>query len=129
MPVREEVRRGERVVTVGDGRATLQVRTVSGRLRLKDPGQAAEPAPPPAAVPFLDAVPLPAGVPPLAPVPPPVPLLPPEPPDPPAPPALPAPPATGPAPVEDPLATLLALERGEIDVDEASRRLGGTSHG
>jgi hypothetical protein len=43
---------------------------------------------------------------------------------PPAPPAPPAPAVSPPAP-EDQLAILQALERGEIDVDEASRRLGG----
>jgi hypothetical protein len=43
---------------------------------------------------------------------------------PPAPPAAPKPPAT-PMEPNDELAILQALERGEIDVDEASRRLGG----
>ena len=46
----------------------------------------------------------------------------PAPPRPPAAPAPPAPPMLGP---DDQLAVLRALERGEIDVDEATRRLGG----
>jgi hypothetical protein len=102
IPAREEIRRGERVVTVGDGQATVQVRSVSGRLRLAAAGAVASPA---------------------------------QPPEPSVPPAVPAP--TGPSDPsdvmvprgDDPLATLQALERGEIDVDEASRRLAGASHG
>jgi hypothetical protein len=79
---RDEARRGERVVTLGDGRVPVQVRTVSGSLRLQGAGQ-----------PVNDGTD-----------------------------------AAQPH-VEDLLVTLMALERGEIDVDEASRRLGGTGGG
>jgi hypothetical protein len=47
------------------------------------------------------------------------------PPQPPQPPAPPAPPAAPQMSNEDSLEILRALERGEIDVEEASRRLGG----
>jgi putative adhesin len=50
----------------------------------------------------------------------------PAPPKPPAPPVSPARPSTQ-LPAEDQLAILQALERGEIDVEEATRRLGGHS--
>ena len=47
------------------------------------------------------------------------------PPAPPRPPTPPAPPAAPPMPADEQLDVLRALERGEIDVDEASRRLAG----
>jgi hypothetical protein len=100
--VADQARRGEHIVRVGDGRAPVQVRTVSGKLRLTGadrPAQSVEP--------------------PVAPVPP-------EPPTRPTP-AVAAEQAA--VSVDDSLATLLALERGEIDVDEAARRLGGMSRG
>jgi DUF4097 and DUF4098 domain-containing protein YvlB len=77
VPVRDQQRNGERLVTVGDGAAELVFRTVSGNLRLEAP----EPGPVTEAR-DADA---------------------------------------------DTLATLRALERGEIDVDEAARRLEGVA--
>jgi hypothetical protein len=50
-------------------------------------------------------------------------------PQPPAPPRPPAPPPAAPLGAEEQLAILQALERGEIDIEEATRRLGGASSG
>jgi hypothetical protein len=138
LPHRRESNGGRRAIVVGDGAATLTFRTMSGDLNLvRVPGSDA-PEPP-----VSETSPM---RPPDPPRPtPPSPPTPPAPPDAPRdrtvpiPPAAPSafaggqePHATSPASVEviDELSILQALERGDIDVDEAARRLaGGTAHG
>jgi hypothetical protein len=93
VPVTQRSESGGRVAILGDGKAALQFRTVSGGLRLRRSAQA---------------------------LPQPIPL--PEP--------TPVTPSPGPTqPGDQALATLQALERGEIDVEEAERRLAGAAHG
>jgi hypothetical protein len=117
LPHRRESNGGRRAIVVGDGAATLTFRTMSGDVNLvRTPGSGA-PEPPVSET---------------------SPMRPPDPPRPmaPQPPAPPAPraPAIGPAPNSalaawdagvDELVVLRALERGDIDVDEAARRLEG----
>jgi hypothetical protein len=92
---RTETKGGQRIIVVGDGRAVLEFRSMSGDAHLAGPdgarGEDAVPetAPTDATVTSTEA------------------------------------PTGG---MEDELDVLRALERGEIDVDEAARRLEGTAH-
>jgi putative adhesin len=98
---RAESRRGQRHVVVGDGRALLTFKSISGDLRIADPQPASE-----AAAPASPAAP--------------------EPPAPPQPPQIPAEPdlqETG------RLAILRDLENGTIDVAEAGERLAALEGG
>jgi hypothetical protein len=127
---------GHRRITIGSGGPEVRFRTMSGSLVVTRPRQAFDipapeatdmPAPPgPADTP---APPGPADMPtqPL-PVEPPRPLQPPAPivPPSPVPPAAPPPPIPGPD--DERMAVLRAVERGELDVDEALRRLGEVTH-
>jgi hypothetical protein len=133
LPHRRESNGGRRAIVVGDGAATVTFRTMSGDLNLMQAPGSGAPEPP-----VSEASPMRPPDPPrpMAPAPP----APPSPPAPPALPNLPAPPSPPakfggepapnavPAPSGggmDELAILRALERGEIDVDEAARRLEG----
>jgi hypothetical protein len=107
---RSEARGFQRIVVVGDGTATLEFRSMSGDVHVSGP----------------DGVPPSGSAQPAEPPTPPRPLEPPrpiDPPRPPLPPAAPRPHTTGEASLDDELTILRALERGEIDVEEATRRL------
>jgi hypothetical protein len=113
LPHRRESNGGRRSIVVGDGAASVTFRTMSGDLNLMRSPAAGVPEPPVSAA---------------------SPMLPPDAPAPPLPPAAPVPPtpASVPAPAgadepTDELAILRALERGEIDIDEAARRLEGVA--
>ena len=120
--------RGSRTVTVGDGGARLTLRSISGDLRLVRPaGRVVVSSPASRVAPVAPEPPI-APEPPAAPEPPmaPEPPVAPEAPtiaiEPPA--SIEDPQAEAVAPASDPsLAILEALERGEIDVAEATRRL------
>jgi hypothetical protein len=139
VPHRAEGGRGHRTLIVGDGRAHVSVRTMSGDVLLRDrsprgssvPDSAEAPTPPAGPVPEPQTAP-------IAPIPP----FPPTPPEPVEPPLLVAEaeaalnlvrpdtagPVLGDAGSTDRreaarLEVLRALERGELDVDAASRRL------
>jgi hypothetical protein len=133
LPHRRESNGGRRSIVVGDGAASVTFRTMSGDLNLVRTSSAGAPE-----------LRVPAGSPMRPPDPPregaPAMTSPPAAPLPPAPPSVPGPPdpppayASGPASDDtsaaateaaDELAVLRALERGEIDVDEAARRLEG----
>jgi hypothetical protein len=113
VPHRTEGGRGRRVLIIGDGKATLETRSMSGDVRIVE-ARNLRPDPPVAPEP------------PVAPPPPPPPVSPPR--------AARADTPGGPPPTgsstaiaaaydEERLRILRALERGEIDVDEAGRRL------
>lgn len=93
LPHRSEGSRDRRRYVIGDGRPTLTFSSMSGDVSISGPRRG--PARPAA----------------------------PAPPQPPRPPAPPAAPEAVTLPAEEQLAILRALERGEIDVDEAARRL------
>lgn len=101
MPHRLEGASGRRVLVVGDGGPRVRFESMSGGLAVVRPGVRPDTAP---AEPPQAAVP-PASEPPQA-----------------------SGPTGGAAAPEDQLAILRAVERGEIDVDEAMRRLGARSH-
>jgi hypothetical protein len=109
VPHRAEGGRGHRTLVVGDGSVALSVRTMSGDVRLR--GGATEPVAPPAA-----PTPMPAPAPAAAPMPPTAPAAP-------APASPPVPAMTQPDAESARLEVLRALERGEIDVEAASKRL------
>jgi len=133
LPHRRDPNGGRRGIVVGDGAATVSFRTMSGDLNVKGATGSGTPEPP---ISEASAMRLPDSPRPAAPAPP-------TPPSPPAPPRSPNPgspvstsnsyhdeatPIAG-TPVPhagtDELAILRALERGEIDVDEAALRLEG----
>jgi hypothetical protein len=133
LPHRREPNGGRRAIVVGDGAATVSFRTMSGDLNVKRATGSGTPEPP-----ISEASPMRPPDPPRPAAP-----APPTPPSPPAPPRSPnpgspvstsnsyhdeaTPPSGTPVPhvAIDELAILQALERGEIDVDEAARRLEG----
>jgi hypothetical protein len=92
-------KKDNRPIVAGDGSANLRFRSLSGDVHVSGFSVAMAPAPPRAPAP-------------------------PEPPFPPAPPVVPAAPQMS---NEDSMEILRALERGEIDVEEASRRLEGAA--
>lgn len=106
--------RGARTVVVGGGGATLTIRSISGDVQVVEP-RPRDDTPASGRIAIPPAVPLPPAVP--------------QPPSPPTPPTAPSPPdrsgETEPRRPEalDSMTILEALERGDIDVDEASRRL------
>ncbi|OGO57074.1 MAG: hypothetical protein A2V85_17790 [Chloroflexi bacterium RBG_16_72_14] len=138
VPHRAEGGRGHRTLIVGDGRAHVSVRTMSGDIFLRDRSPRGTSLPDPVEAPAPPAAPAPAGAPaPLEPqTAPPVPPRPVEPPvlvaEAEAAPNLVRPDTAGPV-LGDAgstdrresarLEVLRALERGELDVDTASRRL------
>jgi Putative adhesin len=121
VPATAEGGRGSRTLVVREGGATLTIRSLSGDVRVVEPSRAGG-----AAIP-MEAAMTPSS--PIAPEPP-LPPTPPAPPDPPQVALLDERYVDAPAPVTgstvgltDSMAILQALERGEIDVEEASRRL------
>jgi hypothetical protein len=133
LPHRREPNGGRRAIVVGDGSATVSFRTMSGDLNVMRATGSGAPEPP-----ISEASPMRPPDPPR-----PTASMPPAPPSPPTPLSWPIPPSrpsgsgafddetTPPAgtPVPrvavDELSILQALERGEIDVDEAARQLEG----
>ena len=109
VPHRSEGSRDRRRYVIGDGAAALTFSSMSGDVSVHPTRRLASRPTPPA--------------PPTAPTPP-TPLTPPTAPTPPAPPTPPTPPAQ-PLGEDEQLAILQALERGEIDIEEASARLAG----
>ena len=105
---------GPKQRVVGDGAARLRFRSLSGDLHVAGAGtdKGVKDAPSERGFPFNREFPFNAATPPMPPMPP-------------MPPAPAAPPAPGPASAADSLDVLRALERGEIDVEEAQRRLEG----
>ncbi len=114
LPYREESSSGRRVLVIGDGAAEVSFRTMSGDASVLsgrfegDPGQGSMPLRPPAQ---------------SRPTRPPRPPLPPLPPLPPRPSRPPLPPRPQGMPVDRRLEILRAVERGEIDVDDATHLL------
>ena len=100
-----------RQLVFGDGSAQLSFRTLSGDAELDSSTATTGRG---SAAPAMPAMP-------------PFPAMPPMPPIPPMPP-MPAAPAEQTDSAEDSLEILQALERGEIDVDEATRRLEGATN-
>ncbi len=98
---------GHRRVTVRGGGPEMRFRTMSGSLHLMDARAAFTAAAPPPPLPALPELP----------------VHPPEGSAPPTPPAPPAPRVEGTAPEDDRMAVLRAVERGEIGIDEALRKL------
>lgn len=120
VPSSQDGGRGARTMTIRDGGATLTVRSLSGDIRVEEPARAVRPS---GDTPTIALAAPTAPVAPEAPRPPEPPLAPP------SPVGVAAADAVRSTAAGDPMTILQALERGEIDVDEASRRLAALDAG